>query len=70
MNGFISYMWIKVVSNNNYVMDYNLLNASQRKLKTDIFDKLYDQFSQLKINRMYLKIKQFSFYKKLTKILS
>ena len=57
MNGFISYMWIKVVSNNNYVMDYNLLNASQRKLKTDIFDKLYDQFSQLKIKIFYLKIK-------------
>ena len=38
-------------------MNYNMLTASQRKLKTDIFDKLYDQFSQLKIKRFYLKIK-------------
>ena len=38
-------------------MVYNLLNTSQRKLKSDIFDKLYDQFSQLKIKRLYLKIK-------------
>ena len=58
------------IFNNNCFMDYNMLNTSKNKLKTDIFDKLYDHFSQLKINRMYLKIKQFSFYKKLTKILS
>ena len=29
----------------------------QRKLKTDTFDKLYEQFSQLKIKRFHLKIK-------------
>ena len=29
----------------------------QKKLKTDTFDKLYEQFSQLKIKIFYLKIK-------------
>ena len=47
----------KIFFNKNCVMNYNMLNTSQRKLKTDIFDKLYDQFSQLKIKRFYLKIK-------------
>ena len=32
MNGFISWhMWIKEVFNTNCVMNYNMLNASQRK---------------------------------------
>ena len=32
MNGFMSwYIWIKKMFNNNRVVDYNLLNASQRK---------------------------------------
>ena len=39
-----------------------MLNASQRKLKTDIFDK-YDQFSQFKIKRFYLKINIIKLFK-------
>ena len=37
-------------------MNYNMLNACQRKIKTVFLDKLYDQFSQLKIKIFYLKI--------------
>ena len=58
MNEFISWhMWIKEFFNTNCVMNYNMLTASQRKLKTDIFDKLYDQFSLLRIKIFYPKIK-------------
>ena len=38
-------------------MNYIILTVRQRKTKTVLFDKLYDQFSQLKIKRFYLKIK-------------
>ena len=44
------HMWIKEVFNTKYVINYNMLTASQRKLKTDIFDKIYDQLEIFKKN--------------------
>ena len=56
MNGFFSWhMWIKEVFNNNLVMSYNTLSHLQRKMKIDLFEKIYDdQFSKLQIKIFYL----------------
>ena len=56
MNLFHGICESKKFFNTNCVMNYNMLTVRQRKIKTDIFDKLYDQFSQLKIKSFLNKI--------------